>query len=63
LQKDLENWKQKYEIAMTFVDIHRKLLNGEPLPGEVEEGKKRKRRSRLRRKRKKNQGRDGPEVA
>jgi transposase-like protein len=56
LEKDLETWKQKYEIAMTFADIHRKLLNGEPLPGEVEEGKKRRGR-----KRKKSPGRDGQE--
>ena len=50
LEKDLENWKQKYDIAMTFVDIHRKLLNGEPLPGEVKEGKKRRGRRRRRKK-------------
>ncbi len=51
LKKDLETWKQKYEIAMTFADIQRKLLNGEPLPGEVEE--KKRNRNRRRRKRKK----------
>ena len=47
LEKDLDHWKQKYEIAMTFVELHRKLLNGEDLPGEVEEkpsDKKKKRR-------------------
>ncbi|MFX1555564.1 MAG: helix-turn-helix domain-containing protein [Promethearchaeota archaeon] len=47
LEKELDRWKQKYEIAMTFVELHRKLLNGEDLPGESEEnpsGKKKKRR-------------------
>ena len=39
LQKELD-WKQKYEIAMTFVDIHKKLLNGEELS---EKGQKSKR--------------------
>jgi transposase-like protein len=35
LEKELDHWKQKYEIAMAFVDIHKKLLNGEPNgPGE-----------------------------
>ena len=43
LQQELDRWKQKYEIAMTFVDIHKKLLNGEPKrPGE------KKKRNRLR---------------
>jgi len=31
LEKELDRWKQKYEIAMTFVDIHKKLLNGQEL--------------------------------
>jgi transposase-like protein len=31
LQKELDLWKQKYVVAMTFVDIHKKLLNGESL--------------------------------
>jgi transposase-like protein len=47
LEKELDRWKQKYEIAMTFVELHRKVLNGEELPGEAEEkpsGKKKKRR-------------------
>lgn len=45
LEKELQDWKIKYEIAMTFVELHRKLLNGEPLPGEElpSPGKKRKR--------------------
>jgi transposase-like protein len=34
LQKELDRWKQKYEIAMAFLDIHKKLLNGQELPGE-----------------------------
>lgn len=46
LEKDLEHWKTKYEIAMTFVELHRKVLDGEPLPGEEEKGvgEKKKRR-------------------
>ena len=40
LEKELDRWKQKYEIAMTFVDIHKKLLNGEELS---EKGQKSKR--------------------
>jgi transposase-like protein len=34
LEKELDLWKTKYEIAMTFVELQRKVLNGEPLPGE-----------------------------
>jgi transposase-like protein len=44
LEKDLDHWKQKYEIAMTFVDLHRKILNGQDLPGE-EKGRGKKRHS------------------
>lgn len=40
LEKELDGWKQKYEIAMTYVDIHKKLLNGEELS---EKGQKSKR--------------------
>ena len=47
-EKDLDRWKQKYEIAMTFVEIHKKLLNGEVLSEEPQEpkrpGKKKKRK-------------------
>ena len=52
LERELDRWKQKYEIAMTFVELHRKLLNGEDLPGEEEQeeakspGKKKKHRLR-----------------
>lgn len=46
LQRELDRWKQKYEIAMTFLDIHKKLLNGQELSGEPEvpkrAGKKKK---------------------
>jgi transposase-like protein len=47
LEKELDHWKQKYEIAMTFVDIHKKLLNGEELSGKRQKpnrpgGKKRR---------------------
>ena len=31
LEKDLDRWNKKSEIAMTYVDIHKKLLNGEEL--------------------------------
>ena len=51
LEKELGHWKQKYEIAMTFVDIHKKLLNGETLseePGEPKRPGKKKKRKRLR---------------
>ncbi len=41
LERELEMWKTKYEIAMTFVELQRKVLDGEALPGE-EVGKKRK---------------------
>jgi hypothetical protein len=40
LQKELDRWKQKYEIAMAFVDIHKKLLNGESLSAEAQESKR-----------------------
>jgi transposase-like protein len=51
LEKELDRWKQKYEIAMTFVDIHKKLLNGEALSEEPQEPKrpgKKKKSKRLR---------------
>jgi len=34
LEKDLERWKQKYEVARTFLELQRKLERGERLPGE-----------------------------
>jgi len=40
LEKELDLWKTKYEIAMTFVELHRKVLDGEALPGETEAGEK-----------------------
>jgi transposase-like protein len=48
LEKDVKLWKTKYEIAMTFVELHRKLLDGEDLPGEETKtpGKKRTRKNR-----------------
>jgi transposase-like protein len=51
LQKELDLWKQKYEVAMAFVDIHKRLLNGEALSGDRKEPKrsgKKKKRKRLR---------------
>jgi transposase-like protein len=48
LEKELGRWKQKYEIAMTFVEIHKKLLNREAFSEEPQEpkrpGKKKKRK-------------------
>jgi transposase-like protein len=43
LEKELDGWKQKYEIAMTFLDIHKKLLNGEAQEPK-RPGKKKKRK-------------------
>jgi transposase-like protein len=63
LEKELEHWKMKYEIAMTFVELHRKVLNGEPLPGEEEGEKKRKRGKRGRTAAGSGPGRSGPGVA
>jgi hypothetical protein len=34
LEKELEHWKQKYEVAKTFLDLERKLERGQRLPGE-----------------------------
>ena len=42
LQKELDHWKMKYEVARTLLDLERKLARGERLPGE--KGKKRSRR-------------------
>jgi transposase-like protein len=42
LQKQLEHWKTKYQVARTMLDLERKLDRGEPLPGE--RGEKRRRR-------------------
>jgi transposase len=34
LEKELEHWKQKYEVARTFLELERKLERGQKLPGE-----------------------------
>jgi transposase len=34
LEKELEHWKQKYEVARTFLELERKLERGQRLPGE-----------------------------
>lgn len=34
LEKELEHWKQKYEVAKTFLELERKLERGQRLPGE-----------------------------
>lgn len=62
LEKELEHWKMKYEIAMTFVELHRKVLDGEPLPGE-EEGEKKRGRTNRKSAEKPGPGRSGPGVA
>ena len=49
LQKELDRWKQKYEVAMTFVDIHKKLLNGEPLSEDRKEAKRSGKKKKLKR--------------
>lgn len=47
LQKELQEWKTKFEIAKAFIDLQRNLDKGEPLPGEKgHRGKKRRRRKR-----------------
>jgi transposase-like protein len=63
LAKDLEHWKTKYAIAMTFVELHRKVLNGEPLPGEEAAGEKKKRRKRRTTATEPGPDRNGPRVA
>ena len=40
MQKELEHWKTKYQVARTLLDLERKLERGEPLPGE--KGEKRR---------------------
>jgi hypothetical protein len=52
LEKELEHWKQKYEVAKTFLDLERKLERGQGLPGEQGSAEK-KTSGRGRRKRKK----------
>jgi transposase-like protein len=49
LRKELEHWKQKFDVAMTFVELHRKLQRGESLPGEEEDasGKKKRKGSKV----------------
>jgi len=56
LQRDLNRWQQKYEIAMTFVDLQRKMLNGEPLDEEEESPTPPKKK-----KRRKHRGRSNPQ--
>jgi len=34
LEKELAHWKQKYEVARTFLELQRKLERGEKLAGE-----------------------------
>ena len=46
LHKDLSRWQQKYEIAMTLVELQRKLLNGETLDEEEPPSRKKKKRRR-----------------
>jgi transposase-like protein len=54
LERELEHWKQKYEVARTFLELERKLERGQRLPGEAgppekktpgEDGRRKKTRS------------------
>lgn len=50
LQKELEQWKTKYEVAKAFLELERKYDRGEPLDtGSSGAGKKRKRRKKVKR--------------
>jgi transposase-like protein len=40
MQKEMDRWRQKYEVAKTILDLQRRMERGEPLPGE--EGEKNK---------------------
>lgn len=40
LAKELEHWKQKYEVARTFLELERRLERGQRLPGEQGPGEK-----------------------
>jgi transposase len=40
LEKELAHWKQKYEVAKTFLELERKLERGQRLPGEESSGEK-----------------------
>ena len=40
LEKELEHWKQKYEVAKTFLELERKLERGQRLPGEQGQAEK-----------------------
>jgi len=44
LQKDLEHWKTKYEIAKAFLELERKYDRGEPLDSTPSGARKKKRR-------------------
>jgi transposase-like protein len=45
LEKELQDWKTKYEIAKAFIDLQRRLDEGKPLPGQKGwKGKKKKHR-------------------
>ena len=39
-QAEVTHWKQRYEAAMAFLELERKLARGESLPGETQEAKK-----------------------
>ena len=52
LEKELEHWKQKYEVARTFLELERKLERGQRLPGEQGPAEKKTPREAGRRRRK-----------
>jgi transposase len=47
LQKELDRWKMKYDIAKTFIDLQRELERDDLVPG----GREKKRRRRRKKKR------------
>jgi transposase-like protein len=42
LEKEVDHWKQKYEVARTFIELERKLERSEQLPGKETARKKTK---------------------
>ena len=60
LEKELEHWKQKYEVARTFLELERKLERGERLPGEQGSAEKKTSGKGRRKRRKKGSTPTGP---
>jgi hypothetical protein len=60
LEKELQHWKQKYEVAKTFLDLERKLERGQRLPGEQGPAEKKTSGKGRRKRRKKGSTPTGP---